>query len=248
MEPITVSIVASPIREGNPDAFAGCKQLRRANLPFGWKRRDFFDLKRMGVFSFSVSTSGEEGWVGNGGWQVRRHETAYGYRSACRIQVKQDGEMQEMEMAEAEAEEQLGAERSIPELERMLPAEFTARMRVFSADIASRLPKVCKVLETSSYDDLTNTDDVLSRVMSQTGDYGLEWGIFNFYNVFAMGSRDNTFSFEKEGEKDFSDPDGPSYRIDEQYEEYADGDPDFQPDEFPKQLAERIRGITEEDI
>ena len=55
----------------------------------------------------------------------------------CRIQVKQDGEMQEMEMAEAEAEEQLGAERSIPELERMLPAEFTARMRVFSADIAS---------------------------------------------------------------------------------------------------------------
>lgn len=169
-------------------------------------------------------------------------------RSACRIQVKQDGEMQEMEMAEAEAEEQLGAERSIPELERMLPAEFTARMRVFSADIASRLPKVCKVLETSSYDDLTNTDDVLSRVMSQTGDYGLEWGIFNFYNVFAMGSRDNTFSFEKEGEKDFSDPDGPSYRIDEQYEEYADGDPDFQPDEFPKQLAERIRGITEEDI
>lgn len=169
-------------------------------------------------------------------------------KSACGIQVKQDGEMQELEMAEAEAEEQLGAEHSISELEQMLPAEFTARMRVFSADIASRLPKVCKVLETSSYDDLTNTDDVLSRVMDQTGDYGLEWGIFNFYNVFAMGDRDNTFSFEKEGDRDFSDPDGPSYRIDEQYEEYADGDPDFQPDEFPKQLAERIRGITEEEI
>ncbi len=167
-------------------------------------------------------------------------------KSAYRIQVEPDGGIQELEGAEIE--EQPAAERSISELEQLLPGEFTTRMRAFSADIASRLPKVCKVLETSSYDDLTNTDDVLSRVMSQTGDYGLEWGIFNFYNVFAMGDRDNTFSFEKDGEKDFSDPDGPSYRIDEQYEEYADGDPDFRPDEFPKQLAERIRGITEEEI
>lgn len=163
-----------------------------------------------------------------------------------RFQVEQDGTVRELETAEAE--ELPGAERSIPELEQMLPPAFTARMRTFSADIASRLPKVCKVLETSSYDDLTNTDDVLSRVMSQTGEYGLEWGIFHFYNVFAMGDRDNTFSFEKEGEKDFSDPEEPTYRIDEQYEAYADGDPNFRPDEFPRQLAQRLREIKEEEI
>lgn len=38
----------------------------------------------MGVFSFSVSTSGKEGWGGTGGWQTRRHETAYGYTMAFR--------------------------------------------------------------------------------------------------------------------------------------------------------------------
>lgn len=76
--------IPQSIQEGNPEAFTGCKQLRRATLPFGWKIRDFFDLKRMGVFSFSVSTSGEEGWVGSGGWQIRRHETAYGYTMAFR--------------------------------------------------------------------------------------------------------------------------------------------------------------------
>lgn len=76
--------IPQSIREGNPEAFAGCKQLRRATLPFGWKIRDFFDLKRMGVFSFSASTSGAEGWVGADGWQVRGHETAYGYTMAFR--------------------------------------------------------------------------------------------------------------------------------------------------------------------
>ena len=76
--------IPQSIREGNPEAFAGCKQLRRATLPFGWKIRDFFDLKRMGIFSFSVSTSGAEGWVGADGWQTRRHETAYGYTMAFR--------------------------------------------------------------------------------------------------------------------------------------------------------------------
>lgn len=76
--------IPQSIQEGNPEAFAGCKQLRRATLPFGWKIRDFFDLKRMGVFSFSVSTSGKEGWVGTDGWQTRRHETAYGYTMAFR--------------------------------------------------------------------------------------------------------------------------------------------------------------------
>ncbi len=76
--------IPQSIREGNPEAFAGCKQLRRATLPFGWKIRDFFDLKRMGAFSFSVSTSGAEGWVGGDGWQTRRHETAYGYTMAFR--------------------------------------------------------------------------------------------------------------------------------------------------------------------
>ncbi|MDO4268997.1 MAG: hypothetical protein Q4C73_11035 [Eubacteriales bacterium] len=167
-------------------------------------------------------------------------------RGACQVQVERDGGIQELEPEDPDGRQ--AEERSIPELEQMLPPEFTARMRTFSADIASRLARLCKTLETSSYDDLTDTDDVLDRVMGQTGDYDLGWGIFNFYNVFALGARDNIFSFVKEGEKDFSPPDGPSYRIDEQYEEYGEGDPDFRPDEFPRQLAEHIRGITEEEI
>ena len=69
-------------------------------------------------------------------------EGAAQIKSAYRIQVERDGGIQE-----AGGGRDRGtacAERSIPELEQLLPGEFTARMRVFSADIASRLPKVCK--------------------------------------------------------------------------------------------------------
>ena len=169
-------------------------------------------------------------------------------KSGCRIRVEENGSKQELEAAEEGEQPAAEGQRPVQELEQDLPPEFASRMRKFSADISSRLAQVCETLEASDYSDLTNTDDVLSRVMDQAGDYGLAWGIFNFYNVFTLGDRDSTFSFERAGEKDFSDPDGPAYRIDEQYEEYAEGDLDFQPDAFPKQLAERLRGITEDEI
>ena len=60
-------------------------------------------------------------------------------------------------------------------------------MRKFSADISSRLAQVCETLEASDYSDLTNTDDVLSRVMDQAGDYGLAWGDFQLLQRFYFG-------------------------------------------------------------
>ena len=78
--------IPGSIREGNPRAFAGCRNLREATLPFGWEMRDFFDLALMGVSRFTVrGQGGEEGWVGADGWRPRGSgDTAYGYTMAFR--------------------------------------------------------------------------------------------------------------------------------------------------------------------
>ena len=169
-------------------------------------------------------------------------------RSAYRLQVESSGAVQELEAADRE--DQPEAQRSIQELESMLPQEFTEKMRTFSGDVASRLSQLCRTLQESDYDGLPDTDAVLNRVMDQAGDYGLAWGIYNFYCIFTLGDTDRSFTYEKDGQRDISGSgfECPGYRVDEQYEDYAEGDPDFQPEEFPRQLAQRIGGITEEQV
>ena len=171
-------------------------------------------------------------------------------RSMYRLQVEPDGGFQELEAAEDAGLPEQGAQRSIQELEKALPPEFTAKMSRFSENVADRLGQLCRTLQTSSYNDLSSTEEVLDRLMDQAGDYSLAWGIYNFYSIFTLGASDNSFTYEKDGQRDISGSgfECPGYRVDEQYEDYAEGDPDFQPDEFPRQLAERIRGITREEI
>lgn len=169
-------------------------------------------------------------------------------RSMYRIRVERDGTVQELEAEEDAGQPEQGEQKSIQELEAALPPEFTAKMRRFAGDVAGRLGQLCGTLQKSAYDDLTNTDAVLDRLMDQAQDYGLFWGIFNFYSIFTLGTSDSTFTFEKSGADGHTDTERPEYRIDEPYEDYAEGDPSFQPEEFPRQLAERIGGITEEEI
>lgn len=171
-------------------------------------------------------------------------------RGMYRIRVERDGTIQELEAEAAGGQPEQGEQRSIQELENALTPEFTAKMRRFAGDVAARLGQLCETLQQSSYNDLTSTEEVLDRLMDQAGDYGLAWGIYNFYNIFRLGSSESSFSYEKDGQRDISGSgfECPGYRVDEQYEDYASGDPDFQPDEFPRQLAERIGGITPEEI
>ena len=171
-------------------------------------------------------------------------------RSMYRIRVERDGTVQELEAEENAGQPEQGERRSIQELESALPPEFAAQMRRFAGDVAARLGQLRETLQQSSYNDLTSTEEVLDRLMDQAGDYGLAWGIYNFYNIFRLGASDSSFSYEKDGQRDISGSgfECPGYRVDEQYEDYAPGDPDFQADEFPRQLAERIGGITQEEI
>ena len=171
-------------------------------------------------------------------------------RSMYRIRVERSGTVRELEAEEDAGRPEQKEQRSIQALENALPPEFTAKMRRFAGDIAARLGRLRETLQKSSYNDLTSTEEVLDRLMDQAGDYGLAWGIYNFYNIFRLGASDSSFSYEKDGQRDISGSgfECPGYRVDEQYEDYAPGDPDFQPDEFPRQLAQRIGGITQEAI
>ncbi len=171
-------------------------------------------------------------------------------RNMYRIRVESNGTVQELEAEEDAGQLEQRERRSVQELESTLPPEFTVQMRRFAGDVAARLGQLRETLQKSSYNDLTSTEEVLDRLMDQAGDYGLAWGIYNFYNVFRLGASDSSFFYEKDGQRDISGSgfECPGYRVDEQYEDYAPGDPDFQPDEFPRQLAERIGGITQEEI
>ena len=137
---------------------------------------------------------------------------------------------------------------SIPELERSLPADFTAAMRAFAKDIVRDMAGLRQTLLTSSYDGYQNTEDVLSRVMNQSGDYGLGWGIYNFYNIFTIGRNHDAYEYRNPQAEEFHRQERVCYRLDERYENDSAEDPDFRPDAFPKQLAVRITGITEEDV